>query len=112
MARDLRCESHGPSQARMICSHLCEGSGLGFYRVEPAPSADDYETALCEACDELLWAENGRTEEYPKLHDGSSTVCTATKPFSSGIVSVEWVASHPNLDPSTSSLRWPSRLRR
>jgi len=46
----------------MICQHLRDGAGLGFFRVEVPPGSDDYETGLCERCDALLWQEEGWTD--------------------------------------------------
>lgn len=53
----------------MICKHLLESNGLGYYRVEVPPGRADYETALCEACDELLWKEEGWTDRLYEFAD-------------------------------------------
>ncbi len=53
----------------MICQHLREGNGLGYFRVEVPPGRDDYQTALCEACDELLWKEAGWTDRLCDFAD-------------------------------------------
>jgi hypothetical protein len=58
----IHCDEHGESEPCMICRHLREETGLGFYRVTVDPGQDDYETALCEACDELFWEEEGWTD--------------------------------------------------
>jgi hypothetical protein len=59
----IHCEEHGPSAGRMVCQHLCSGSGLGYARVEVPPGEDDYETAMCEACEQLLLAENAWSDK-------------------------------------------------
>jgi len=59
--RLTHCELHGTSQPCMICRHLREGSGLGFYRVEVLPEQEFYETALCEECDQMFFEEGGCT---------------------------------------------------
>jgi hypothetical protein len=46
----------------MICRHLREGTGLGFYRVQVPPGSNDYETGLCEQCDALFWEEDDWTD--------------------------------------------------
>ena len=62
MAKLVECAEHGRTEGCMICQHLRDGSGLGFYRVQMPPDSDDYETGLCEQCDELLWQEDGWTD--------------------------------------------------
>jgi len=62
MSKVIDCERHGATRPHMICQHLQEQEGLGYYRVEVAPERDDYETALCEACDALVWEEDGWTD--------------------------------------------------
>jgi hypothetical protein len=46
----------------MICRHLRDGSGLGYYRVEVPPGVDFYETGLCEECNALFFLEEGWTD--------------------------------------------------
>lgn len=58
----IHCQKHGATKPHMICQHLQTKEGLGYYRVEVAPDRDDCETALCEACDALVWEEDGWTD--------------------------------------------------
>ena len=50
----------------MLCRHLISGADLGYFRVEVDPGQDDCETALCQACDEFFWNEQGWTD---RLYD-------------------------------------------
>ncbi len=67
--RQVECAEHGPSEATMICRHLCDGKRLGYYRVKPAPGRDDLETALCAECDALVWEEDGWTDRVYDFAD-------------------------------------------
>ncbi len=61
MAKQVQCPTHGLTSGCMICRHLREGSGLGYYRVTVPPGVDFYETGLCEECDKLFFKEGGWT---------------------------------------------------
>ena len=67
--KHIFCERHGRSEGCMICRHLREVNGLGYYRVEVTPGRDDYETALCGSCDEMLWKEEGWTDRLYHFAD-------------------------------------------
>ena len=62
MAKQVQCPTHGPTAGCIICRHLRDGSGLGYYRVGVPPGVDFYETGLCDECDALLFAEEGWTD--------------------------------------------------
>jgi hypothetical protein len=47
-AERVHCDEHGDSVATVICRHLREGSGLGYYAVRDDP------WAWCEECDHLV----------------------------------------------------------
>ena len=57
----IDCDEHGPSAACLICRHLREGAGLGYFAIaaEPGESAQ----AWCEACDQTLAQERGWTDK-------------------------------------------------
>jgi hypothetical protein len=59
--RRILCPTHGESDPCMICRHLREAEGLGYFLVKVNPGQDFFETAMCKECDELFWAENGWT---------------------------------------------------
>ena len=61
MVKRVRCPTHGLRAGRMICRHLRDGTGLGYYRVAVPPGVDFYETGLCEECDRLFFEEGGWT---------------------------------------------------
>jgi hypothetical protein len=62
VAKQVQCPTHGVTAGCVICRHLRDGSDLGYYRIEVPPGVDFYETGLCEACDALLWEEDGWTD--------------------------------------------------
>ena len=47
----------------MICQHLIAEKNLGFARILIDPEDDDYETAMCESCEELLLSEQAWSEK-------------------------------------------------
>jgi hypothetical protein len=63
MATKVECARHGACKGCMICRHLREGQGLGYWRVKVPPSSDDYETGMCEECDAFFWREQGWTDQ-------------------------------------------------
>lgn len=56
----ILCEQHGPSQSCLICTHLREQSGLGYYAIEA--SGNESAQAWCEECDRVLAKERGWTD--------------------------------------------------
>lgn len=52
MAMQVQCRIHSCSEGRMICRHLLSESGLDYARIDV--DADDYETAMCVACEAIL----------------------------------------------------------
>jgi hypothetical protein len=62
--RKVACSTHGDSHPWIVCQHLCDGKALGYHRiVADSPRADE-DTALCDACAELLLAEDAWTDRF------------------------------------------------
>ena len=53
----IHCERHGVTAYCIICRHLCDCAGLGFWAIEP--DLDEPAQAWCEGCDAVLAAEQG-----------------------------------------------------
>ncbi len=69
MVEMVECDEHGKCEGCMICQHLISQKGLGYARVLVEPQDDDYETAMCDACETLLLKEQ---EWSDKLYDFAS----------------------------------------
>ena len=53
----IHCVRHGVTPCCLICRHLGEGSGLGYFAIKP--EAEEAAQAWCAACDTVLEAERG-----------------------------------------------------
>ena len=53
----IHCVRHGITPYCVICRHLREGFGLGYFAI--IPEAEEPAQAWCEACDNVLEAERG-----------------------------------------------------
>jgi hypothetical protein len=56
----IHCDRHGVTRACIICRHLGEGSGLGFWSIRATPKHPAQ--AWCEACDRVLEKDRGWTD--------------------------------------------------
>jgi hypothetical protein len=56
----IDCDEHGSSPGCIICRHLGEGRGLGFWSIKAA--ADGPAQAWCEDCDKVLEEDRGWTD--------------------------------------------------
>src|SRR5262245_1948225 len=59
--RKVQCDDHGDSNPWMVCRHLREGRRLDFHWIESDPQ-NDTDAALCDACANLLLAEDAWTD--------------------------------------------------
>ena len=67
MSDTIYCNTHGECEPTIVCSHLAEHSaGQGFNSDEPTEE-EPCPDAWCDACDAILEAEQGWTEEAEKL---------------------------------------------
>src|SRR5262245_29545720 len=57
------CEEHGDSFPCILCRHLCEGTGMGYFAIRKDP------WAWCEACDAILEAEQGWSDRLYEFAD-------------------------------------------
>jgi hypothetical protein len=63
----IHCARHGVTPFCLICRHLGEGSGLGYFAIKP--EADEPAQAWCEACDRVLEAERGWSDRADAAAD-------------------------------------------
>jgi hypothetical protein len=56
----VHCERHGVTAYALLCRHLAAGAGLGYFAIPPEP--EEPAQAWCEACDEVVEAEQGWTD--------------------------------------------------
>jgi hypothetical protein len=56
----VACDDHGSSPACILCSHLGDGRGLGFWSIKPGKESPAQ--AWCEACDAILEVDRGWTD--------------------------------------------------
>ncbi len=70
----IQCEEHGSSPYCIICEHLREQNGLGYFAIQ-AESTEPAQ-AWCEACDLVLAQEQGWTDRAD-LQAGWKLHCTA-----------------------------------
>jgi len=66
-ARRIHCEKHGVTAGCIICRHLCEAKGLGFWSIKP--DATGPAQAWCEECDGVLDEDRGWTDRGDALAD-------------------------------------------
>jgi len=57
----IACEQHGPSPYCIICRHLREETGLGYFAIPAEPKGPAQ--AWCEECDHILDQERGWTDK-------------------------------------------------
>lgn len=71
----IECQEHGVRARTFVCQHLVSGSDLGFH-FEVSEDEPDiaWPDAWCDACDAVLEAEGGWTEEAEEAA-GVSVVC-------------------------------------
>jgi len=69
MTNPIQCSIHQDSTACIICQHLLNETGLRYAMVLVKPGDDDYETAMCEACEGLLLSEMGWTDRLSEAAD-------------------------------------------
>lgn len=52
----VKCGTHGKSEPIIVCEHLINKSGLGYTYIEAIVEhdEDDYDTVMCEACENIL----------------------------------------------------------
>lgn len=56
----IHCERHGVTAYCLVCRHLREGVGLGYWALKP--EAEEPSQAWCEACDAVLAEDQGWTD--------------------------------------------------
>ena len=67
MSDTIHCNAHGECELTVVCKHLAEhAAGRGFNHDEPTEE-EPFPDALCDACDSILEAHQGWTEESEKL---------------------------------------------
>ena len=71
----IHCHLHGLSTYCMICRHLREGLGLGYWAIKP--ESDEPAMAWCEECDTALDRDRGWSDRATELADWRlyCTVC-------------------------------------
>ena len=53
----IECVVHGTTRYCIICKHLLDGSGLGYFAIQPDPT--EPAQAWCEGCDFIFQHERG-----------------------------------------------------
>ncbi len=56
----VHCDQHGVTAYCIVCRHLREGRGLGYWAIPP--EAEEPGQAWCEACDAVLEEDRGWTD--------------------------------------------------
>ena len=56
----INCDRHGDSVSCLICCHLREGTGLGYWAINADPQGPAQ--AWCEECDMILAEDRGWTD--------------------------------------------------
>ena len=70
MSDTIYCHNHGESEPTVVCSHLTEHkAGQGFNSDDEPTKEDPFPVAWCDACEAILVAHDGWTEESEKLID-------------------------------------------
>jgi len=70
----IECEEHGLSPYCLLCTHLQEQDGLGYFAIPAEPT--EPAQAWCEACDHVLEAEQGWSD-LADAQAGWKLYCTA-----------------------------------
>ena len=65
----IHCDRHGVTAYCLICRHLRDGAGLGYWAIEPEPEIGEPAQAWCEGCDAVLDAEQGWTDRADAAAD-------------------------------------------
>ena len=65
----VHCPVHGPTQYCIICKHLRDGSGLGYFAIKPEPT--EPALAWCEDCDRIFQEERGWSDRADAEADWS-----------------------------------------
>ena len=63
----VRCSQHGVTAYCLICRHLWEGIGLGYWDILPEP--EEPAQAWCEGCDAVLHEDRGWSDRAEALVD-------------------------------------------
>lgn len=63
----IHCERHGVTAYCLLCRHLREESGLGYWAIKPEPEEPAH--AWCEACDTVLDEEQGWSDRADEQAD-------------------------------------------
>ena len=54
MAQQLiHCDEHGDAYGRLVCEHLLDGSGVGFFS-DDDETDEEWPAAWCAACDQYI----------------------------------------------------------
>jgi hypothetical protein len=56
----VHCARHGVTEYCILCRHLAEGAGLGYWAIRPG--VDGPAQAWCDGCDAILEQEQGWTD--------------------------------------------------
>ena len=63
----IHCSRHGVTPYCLICRHLRENTGLGYWEIRAEPK--DPAQAWCEECDALLDEDRGWSDRAEELAD-------------------------------------------
>jgi hypothetical protein len=63
----IHCDRHGVTAYCLLCCHLREGTGLGYWAIKPEEK--EPAQAWCEACDAVLEEDRGWTDRGTALAD-------------------------------------------
>jgi hypothetical protein len=66
MSDKIQCEAHGERSKAFVCSHLCDGHGLGFNSDEPTAECP-YPDAWCDDCEIIRARHDGWNKESEEL---------------------------------------------
>jgi hypothetical protein len=58
----VRCREHGERYATFVCQHLVQGSALGFFepnRAPTSPEESDQQAAWCSKCEHVREQQGG-----------------------------------------------------
>ena len=62
--KPIDCKEHGAAPYSIICSHLRERDGLGYFAIPPEETEPAH--AWCEACEVVFSQERGWTDRADK----------------------------------------------
>ncbi len=62
----LRCRTHGPRVAAVVCGHMLAETEARVGFVENSDDPDDLQ-AWCDACEEMFLAEGDKTPAFREL---------------------------------------------